>query len=293
MELVESNVLKEPYLCLNMIVKNEGHIIRDTLTKLLNKIPNLDYWVISDTGSTDETKKIIFDFFKERNIKGELFDDEWKDFGHNRTKALEHAFGKSKYLLVFDADDEICGDFVLPVLTKDSYHLQFGDANGTSYTRTQIVNNKKKWKYVGVLHEIITCIERADTMEIIEGNYYTVSGKSGDRSRDGNKYLKDALILEKAYEEAVKNKDELYNRYGFYCANSYYDSGKWEDAIKWYKITLGNKNWSQEKYVACQRLYNCYNALNQKETGMFYLVKSFSYDKERAECLHELVSYYC
>jgi hypothetical protein len=290
MELVES---VEPYLCLNMIVKNEGHIIKDTLTKLLNKVPIIDYWVISDTGSTDKTKEIISDFFKERNIKGELFDDEWKDFGHNRTLAVQHAFGKSKYLLVFDADDEICGDFVLPDLKVDSYHLQFGDANGTSYTRTQIVNNKKKWKYVGVLHEIITCTEHTDGMDIIKGKYYTISGKSGSRSQDQNKYQKDALILEKAYEEAVKNNDELYNRYGFYCANSYYDSGKWEDAIKWYKITLDNKNWSQEKYVACQRLYNCYNALNQKETGMFYLVKSFSYDKERTECLFELVSYYC
>ena len=73
MELIEST---EPYLCLNMIVKNEGHIIKDTLTKLLNKVPLIDYWVISDTGSTDETKKIISDFFKERNINGELFDDE-------------------------------------------------------------------------------------------------------------------------------------------------------------------------------------------------------------------------
>ena len=290
MELIEQN---EPYLCLNMIVKNEGHIIKDTLTKLLKMVPSIDYWVISDTGSTDKTKEIIFDFFKERNIKGEIIDDEWKDFGHNRTKALEHAFGKSKYLLVFDADDEICGDFVLPDLKLDSYHLLFGDENGTSYTRTQIVNNKKKWKYVGVLHEIITCIENSGESSIITGKYYTISGKSGSRSQDQNKYLKDALILEKAYDEAVKNNDELYHRYGFYCANSYYDSAKWEDAIKWYKITLDNKNWSQEKYVSCLRLYNCYNSLDQKETGMFYLVKSFSYDKERAECLCELVSYYC
>jgi FkbM family methyltransferase len=290
MELIEKN---GPYLCLNMIVKNEGHIIKDTLTKLLKKVPEIDYWVISDTGSTDKTKEIISDFFKERNINGELFDDVWKDFGHNRTLALEHAFGKSKYLMVFDADDEICGDFVLPNLVLDSYNFQFGDANGTSYIRTQIINNKKKWKYVGVLHEIITCSEQTNGMDIIKGKYYTISGKSGSRSQDQNKYQKDALVLENAYEEAVKNNDGLYNRYGFYCANSYYDSGKWADAIKWYKITLGNKNWDQEKYVACHRLHNCYNALNQKETGLYYLVKSFSYDKERAECLYELVSYYC
>ena len=282
----------EPLLCLNMIVKNEAHIIKNTLTKLLKKV-KFDYWVISDTGSTDNTKELITEFFKEVDIPGELYQDEWKDFGHNRSIALAHAFGKSKYLMVFDADDEICGDFVLPVLTKDSYHFQFGDANGTSYTRTQIVNNKKRWKYVGVLHEIITSIEPTHGMDIITGNYYTVSGKSGDRSRDVNKYFKDALILEKAYEEAIKNNDELYNRYGFYCANSYYDCGKHEDAIKWYKKTLDNKNWSQEKYVSCLRMYNCYNALNQKETGMFYLVKSSEYDKERAECFYELISYYC
>ena len=293
MELVESTKLKEPYLSLNMIVKNEGHIIKDTLTKLLNKIPLIDYWVISDTGSTDKTKEVIIEFFKERNISGELFDDNWKDFGYNRTLALEHAYKKSRFLLVFDADDEICGDFVLPDLKLDSYHFQFGDANGVSYTRTQIVNNNKRWKYVGVLHEIITCIEQTHSNDIIKGNYYTISGKSGARSLDPNKYLKDALILEKAYYEAKKNGDTLCDRYGFYCANSYYDSGKWEDAIKWYKITLDNKNWDQEKYVSCLRMYYCYNALNQKETGMFYLVKSFSYDKERVECLYELVVYYC
>jgi glycosyltransferase involved in cell wall biosynthesis len=295
MELIDSNMLKlkEPQLCLNMIVKNEGHVIKNTLTKLLKRIPSIDYWVISDTGSTDKTKEIIIEFFKERNIPGELFDDEWKDFGYNRSLALEHAFQKSKYLLVFDADDEICGDFVLPDLKLDSYHLQFGDANGVSYTRIQFINNKKKWKYIGVLHEIINCIESINGSDIIKGNYYTISGKTGARSCDPNKYQKDALILEKAYNEAKQNNDMLYTRYGFYCANSYYDCGKWEDAIKWYKITLENNNWEQEKYISCLKLYNCYNALNKKETGIFYLVKSFSYDKERVECLYELVNYYC
>ena len=124
MELILTN-RSEPLLCLNMIVKNESHIIKNTLTNLLKKV-KFDYWVISDTGSTDNTKELITEFFKEADIPGELFDDEWKDFGHNRTIALAHAFGKSKYLMVFDADDEIIGDFVLPDLTKDSYHFQFG-----------------------------------------------------------------------------------------------------------------------------------------------------------------------
>lgn len=294
MELIlnELDSFDEYNLCLNMIVKDESHIIVDTLTKLLKKV-KIDYWVISDTGSTDNTKELIIDFFKKHNIKGELFQDEWKDFGYNRSKALEYAYNKSRYLLIFDADDEIVGNFVLPELTKDSYLFQFGNEQGVSYIRTQIVNNKKKWKYVGVLHEVITCVDHSDSSEIITGNYYTISGRTSSRNRDGNKYLKDALILEKAYEECIKNNDNLYNRYGFYCANSYFDSGKWEDAIIWYKKTLNNNNWSQEKYMSCLKLFECYNNLKNKETGIFYLIKSFEYDKERVECLYELVLHYC
>ena len=279
-------------LCLNMIVKDEAHIIENTLTKLLNKV-KIDYWVISDTGSTDNTKKIIVDFFKEKDIPGELFEDPWQNFGHNRTMALLHAYNKSDYLLIFDADDEICGDFQLPNFKQDAYNLQFGDSNGIQYIRTQIINNRKIWKYVGVLHEYITCCENSGEHEIIRGNYYTISGKTSQRNKDKNKYLNDALILEKAYEEAFQNKDDIYNRYGFYCANSYYDAGDYNEALKWYKITLANKNWSQEKYVSCQRIYNIYKIKAEIETGMFYLVKAFAYDTERVECLHELVVYYC
>ena len=298
---MELTLNEEPFICLNMIVKNESHIIESTLSKLLNKI-KIDYWVISDTGSTDDTKEKITTFFKERNIPGELFQDEWKDFGYNRTKALEYAFNKSKYILIFDADDEICGDFVLPIikdvdgtkrLEKDEYHFNFGDANGIAYIRALLVNNRMKWKYTGVLHESIVCLEKSYTSCVISGNYYTISGRNGHRSKDENKYLNDAIVLEKAYAEALQNNDQLYIRYAFYCANSYFDCGKFNEAIKWYKTTLNQNNWVQEKYVCCLKLFYCYKNIQQQETGMFYLVQSFSYDNQRVECIYELVSYYC
>lgn len=74
-----------------MIVKNESHIIETTLEKLCQKI-SFDYWVICDTGSTDNTCQIITDFFKNKEIQGELFHDEWQNFAHNRTLALERAY---------------------------------------------------------------------------------------------------------------------------------------------------------------------------------------------------------
>ena len=210
MDLVVTEIPKEvPKICLNMIVKDESHIIEDTLSKLLNKV-KIDYWVISDTGSTDKTKEIIVEFFRKKNIKGELFEDKWENFGYNRTKALEHAYKKSEYVLIFDADDEISGNFIIPELKHDLYNFQFGSPSGVSYIRPQLVNNNKRWKYIGVLHEFITCIENNHTSATITGNYYTISGRTSNRNKDSNKYLKDALILEKAYEDAVKNGDDIY-----------------------------------------------------------------------------------
>ena len=51
-------------ICLNMIVKNEAHIILETLNSVKKYI---DYWVISDTGSTDGTQTVIKEFFEKEN----------------------------------------------------------------------------------------------------------------------------------------------------------------------------------------------------------------------------------
>ena len=98
-------------ICLNMIVKNEGHIIADTLKNICSYI-DLDY-IIHDTGSTDNTKEEIKNFFKTVDISGELHEEEWKGFAYNRTKAVQLAENKGDFLLFFDADDRIVGDFKL------------------------------------------------------------------------------------------------------------------------------------------------------------------------------------
>ena len=129
-------------ICLNMIVKNESHIIKKTLINIV-KYVKLDYWIICDTGSSDKTIEIIEQFFEELSIPGEMHKHEWKDFSHNRNLSLELAYNKSDYLFIFDADDEIHGTFKLPTEFKyDSYMVIFG--GGYSYKRTALINNRKK-----------------------------------------------------------------------------------------------------------------------------------------------------
>ena len=278
-------------ICLNMIVKDESHIIEETLIKLLDKI-HFDYWVISDTGSSDNTKEIITKFFNRKDIKGELHDDEWVDFAFNRTKAMEYALNKTDYVFIFDADDTIYNNFKTPNLVDDGYYIKFGNENGYKYKRMLLVNNRKKWKYKSVIHEFITCCDVMGKTSTIEGDYYVSSGKNGNRSLQPDKYLKDAMILEKAYINALSEKDDLHTRYAFYCANSYYDCNRYNDAIKWYKIVLNQNNWSQEKYISCIKLYECYQKTGMTETSIFYLVESIKYDDQRVEGIVKLVCYY-
>ena len=55
-------------ICLNMIIKNEKHIIGETLDNLCKYI-DFGYWVISDTGSTDGTQEYIKEYFKKQNMQ--------------------------------------------------------------------------------------------------------------------------------------------------------------------------------------------------------------------------------
>lgn len=279
-------------ICLNMIVKDESHIILDTLNNLTSKI-DFDYWVICDTGSSDNTKELIQTFFDEKNIKGELIVDEWVDFGHNRTSALKNAYNKTDYLLIFDADDTIVGDINFPenIFDYDSYYLYFGQF--TKYQRVQIINNRKKFKYVGVLHEYLECLEDNKT-GVLHGDYYIISGKNGNRSKCSSveKYSKDAAILEKAYTKAKEVGDPIYNRYSFYCANSYRDAGDKTNAIRWYRNTLLLDNWNQEKYMSCLNIYKLYDEQNCVEQGIPYLIESHKYDNTRVECIYHLIKYY-
>jgi hypothetical protein len=274
-----------------MIVKNEANIIASTLENLCHYI-EFDYWVIVDTGSTDNTKQIISDFFKDKNIKGELHETEWKNFGFNRSDALSKAFNKTDYLLIFDADDRIVGEFVLPKeLNLDGYHLKFGD--NFSYVRLLLVNNALHWKFMGVLHEYIICTNEnySCKYENIEGNYHLISGKSGARSNNPNKYRDDALILETAYDEAQKNKDDIMVRYSFYCAQSYKDAGNHERSIEWYKKRISHGGWNQEVYYSYITIGQLYAKMNNIESAFYYWTLSFDADPERCEGIYYIIKH--
>jgi hypothetical protein len=273
---------------LSMIVKNEEHCILDTLENLCSYI-NFDYYIISDTGSTDNTKHKIKNFFENKKIKGEIYDDVWKDFGTNRTKALNHAYNKTDYLLIFDADDKISGNFILPKKFEyDEYRLIFKQ-NNIQYVRPLLINNRKKWKFVGVLHEYLECLENK-TSTILNGDYFLISGRTGNRSKNENKYLNDALILENAIKK--ESDENLKIRYTFYLGQSYRDCGEKEKSIYWYEQRSKMKGWDQEVYWSLYQIASLKQQLNYNGDDIIQsYMKAYESCPSRIEALHGAIKY--
>ena len=271
-----------------MIVKNEAHIIKKTLKNICDHI-EIDTWVICDTGSTDNTIDEIKQFFQEKNIQGEIYQDEWKSFSHNRNLALQRCLGKSDYILIFDADDYFEGVFKLPqVLEKDSYLMNMSsESKSLRYQRKLLLKNDAGFYWRSVLHEFIDNANPEITLGAIEGDYYIVSGRQGDRSKQPDKYSKDALILKTAFEQ--KEDEELLPRYAFYCAQSYRDAGDIDQAIHWYKKRIELQNgWSDEIYCSYIELGLLLERQEKIDDAISVWLKGVSHDAKRTECWYQL-----
>ena len=276
-------------ICLNMIVKNEAAIIWDTLENIIAHI-SLDYYVISDTGSDDNTAEIIEQFFAEKGIKGEIHHDEWVSFAHNRNCALQHAQGKTDYVLIFDADDRFEGNFVLPEeLTSDRYYFRMANniSGSNVYFRTLMFRNDGSFYWRGVLHEFVEQRKKTVVEQKIFGDYYVISGRFGARSNNPQKYLQDALTLEKAFYSP--EDEDLKDRYAFYTAQSYRDADLYEKAIEWYAIRANLGGWYEEVYHSLLQISLLKIELNAPlDEIQRLLLATYEYRPQRAESLYHL-----
>lgn len=269
-------------VCLNMIVKDESAVICRCLESVK---PFIDYWVIVDTGSTDQTQTIIKEFMKD--VPGELHERPWVNFAHNRNEALALAKHKADYVLIIDADEVLKFEdsFEKPELDKDFYYIKTHYST-LIYDRVQLIKNELDWKWGGVLHEALDCKD-LKTHGALKGVINFVR-TDGARSKDPLKYQKDAALLEKALLDEPNS-----TRYVFYLAQSYKDAEMNELALKNYEKRIKMGGWDQEIFHSMMQVGLLQERMKMDpKTIISTYQKAYSYRPTRAEPLYYLANQY-
>lgn len=273
-------------ICFAMICKNNEKNIVEKLEKIY-KIT--DYWVILDTGSTDNTVKLIIDFFKEKNIQGEIIYSDSERIDVHKKKLFEASYKKTDFILHIDIDDEI----YLPkeIVDNNTFHIVLGldhkniiGYNAIVYEKNEIIdykvsnieeskiftkerkilhkktilfNNHYKWIYVGIYNPKMICIN-TDELEyayITMNEFYIYKDNHTYDDKQLNHIIE---ILEKQMDDTLVVDDyNLYTSSIFEIAKLYYDNQKWKNALDWYLLYTKYSNVDNDK------LYESYIKIGQ------------------------------
>ena len=258
--------------------------------------PLVDYVVIEDTGSTDGTQDVIRRYLDHESLPGEIFDEPWQDFAHNRSVALARLRERTEvdYALIMDADDVLVyEDAFEPASFKTSITADLHDIaiclGAVWYHRPQMCSNRLEFRYRGVLHEFLEG-PPGSLSRVTATGFYIRERREGARSAIPDKYRKDALLLEESMK--VEQDPFLRARYTFYIAQSWRDCGEKEKALAAYLDRAGLGFWEEEVFISF------YNAANLKEElghseyeiiGTF--LQAFESCPRRAESLHGAARY--
>ncbi|GFG92167.1 glycosyltransferase [Mycobacterium bourgelatii] len=281
---MSESVTARPEICLNMIVRNEAHIIHEVLDSVA---PYINSWVVVDTGSDDGTQDVIKSRMAHLGIPGKLYERPWCNFGHNRTEALTLAQGHADYIWVMDADDVLCGTPDFTRLSADVYSLRVKQGACT-YWRSLVFRDGLPMRYVGVVHEYVVCDDPRASSARLEGGYHIESRRIGARSQDPQKYARDRDLL-----LAEVERDPEDHRSVFYLAQSYFDLGDFANARKWYARRAEMGGWAEEVYYSLFRLARAMANLGEPWPDIqdAYL-RAWAFRPTRAEALHQIAAHY-
>ena len=269
-------------ISLCMIVKNE----EDTIARCLESVKGIvDEINIVDTGSTDQTKKVL------RMYTDRIYDFEWvDDFAKARNYAFQQA--TKDFILWLDADDVFLPDDQEKLkelkmnldLTTDSVTMDYNlsiDQHGNVLTRlkrNRLVKRTNNFQWIGAVHEYL---EVAGT--IFHSNV-AVTHNSSRHDTDRN------LLI---YEKQLANNIEFSPRDLFYFANELKDHQMYQRAIEFYeKFLLTEKGWIEDNILACSRLADCFFELGEHKKELESNLRSFQFDHPRPEFCCRLGFYF-
>lgn len=279
-------------------MKNEEKVLKRMLDSVM---PIIDGAVVCDTGSTDKSKEIVQQVFKDANKPVEIFDFEYKNdkektelnFAAWRNKALRHLKGRADFGLWIDCSNIVIfkenfnlKDFKIKLNSTDIGGIQ-AQGDGSIFSRRHLFRISKPLKWNHKVHEVLYCLEPHNYLEFNDFHIIcTTDGSSWKSQATKEKYLKFAKTLK---EEVIKNNTDT--RSMFYLAQSYLAAKEYEEALKWYKKRAARQDgFFEERYVSKFRSAYLMNQLNYpKRDVLLEYQKCSELDEMRVEHLLEIM----
>lgn len=212
----------QPTIGLLMMVKNEQLRIRVSLDSAR---PHVKAFIIFDTGSTDDTVKIIQEYCEKYKMNLYLIKGSFVDFSTSRNVILTYAEKVNvEYLVLLDCNDELKGGEHLVKIGSEFMGKPTGafllcqewwSGKIDKYYNIRFVRNREGWRYFGRVHEYMK-----DTLSATDEPRSPVAKLPDliviyqDRTKDDDKSMKrfkrDRELLLKDVEENPKNSRALF-----------------------------------------------------------------------------------
>src|SRR5258708_237022 len=272
-------------LCLNMIVKNEAARIERCLASVVGYV---DYIVIMDTGSTDNTVELIEQFIKFNALRGVVYSGEFKSFGQARNDALTLARRERdekgadfEFLLLMDADMElvVTDPRAFECLRGPSYDM-LQKAGAISYMNRRLLNVDVKGEYAGPTHEYL---DVPSSGAIVGASF--IDHADGANRKD--KFERDIVLLTEALKSDPDN-----GRYWFYLAQSHRDAGNFEAAESCYSKRVSLGGWDEETWNAQVNMAHCWSAMGVEAQFILSMQTAYNMRPRRAETLYDLAKHF-
>jgi glycosyltransferase involved in cell wall biosynthesis len=253
-------------LCLNMIMKNEEHVLRETFDSVADEIAG---WFICDTGSNDSSIELTKSYFRRRQIPGKLVHHGWTDFATNRNRCMdegrESMSNHCDYWIIFDADQQLVNETPTHLwqymLDGEGYYIK-ERSNGIYFSNPRILKVGTTWMYTGAIHESVVPrpdhrgkVTWPDMGELPEG-FWSIHDTDRSRSLES-----DVEILLKDLE---KNANDT--RTHFYLAKAYREiPGRMEESLHHFAARVSLEG-PHEDYVSQEYYFSLYSIAHIFET---------------------------
>jgi hypothetical protein len=235
--------------------------------------------IILDVGSTDDTCKLIHDFFKNKNIQYKIHNSDDKGILNNKIELFNLCHKKTDYILHFENDEYLnsinfsrehinaedgnkyIGYFInvyekIPSIDTKIIHFNENiiKTNNKKITNSKIVlfNNKYKWKIIGdVFHKYIPINVDELDFGYIPNTFLSIEKNYHENKKDIMKT--NIPLLKKQYLDTIHHDEYSINSLCiFHIAECYYYLEDWNKALLNYLKYIKLKDASNDE------LYQCY-----------------------------------